>query len=185
MNTHIHRRKTAIVFGCITAIAGCTCVVPVHENESKPILHGAGVGADCNGPMHAGIPALREVIETECAFAKTMADRDLKTFAAFLDDDAVFFDKDGPLFGKDSVLKAWKPYFDGPKPPFSWEPTQATWNGKGLAYTTGPVWDSGGKCVARFNSIWRKQADGHWRIVFDKGDGKCDPTVIPGGGKRD
>jgi len=21
--------------------------------------------------------------------------------------------------------------------------------------------------------------------VFDKGDGKCDPTVIPGGGKRD
>lgn len=181
----VHWRKAAFVLGCITAIAGCTSAPPVREAESKPILRGAGDGADCNGARRPGIPALREVIETECAFAKTMADRDVKAFSAFLDEDAVFFDKDGPLFGKDSVLKAWTPYFDGPKPPFSWEPTQAKWNGKGLAYTTGPVWDANGVCVARFNSIWRKQADGHWRIVFDKGDGHCDPAVVPGGGQRD
>jgi ketosteroid isomerase-like protein len=131
-------------------------------------------GAGCAGPARLHNDELHIVIETECAFAKTMADRDFEAFASFLDDDAVFFNNDGALLGKDAVLKEWKPYFAAAAASFSWEPTRVEWNTKAIAYTTGPVYDASGKCVARFNSIWRKHDDGHWRIVFDKGDGKCD-----------
>ena len=39
----------------------------------------------------------------------------------------------------------------------------------GLAWSTGPVRDPTGKIVARFNSIWRLEPSGQWRVVFDKG----------------
>ncbi|HMM57950.1 MAG TPA: nuclear transport factor 2 family protein [Rudaea sp.] len=177
--------KTAIVYACVLALAGCNSVAHKPVTSSKPIMRPADDGAGCNGTTRPRPGIGREVIETECAFARTMADRDFKAFASFLDDDTVFFNKDGALLGKDAVLKEWKPYFDAAAAPFSWEPTRVNWNMKDLAYTTGPVYDASGQCIARFNSIWRKQTDGHWRIVFDKGDGKCNPTVIPGGGKDD
>lgn len=184
MNVKHSMPKAAILYACVASLAGCNCVAHKPETDSRPIMRPADDGAGCNGPVHPHPGIGRDVIEIECAFAKTMADRDFKAFASFLDEDAVFFNKDGALLGKDEVLKEWKPYFDAAAAPFSWEPTRAEWNKKDFAYTTGPVYDASGKCVARFNSIWRKHPDGHWRIVFDKGEGKCDPTVVPGGGKR-
>lgn len=38
-----------------------------------------------------------------------------------------------------------------------------------LALSTDPVRDPSGKLIARFNSVWRLEAPGHWRVVFDKG----------------
>ena len=38
-----------------------------------------------------------------------------------------------------------------------------------LAISSGPVMDPQGKVVGTFNSIWRRDADGRWRVVFDKG----------------
>ena len=38
-----------------------------------------------------------------------------------------------------------------------------------LALSSGPVRNASGEEVGRFNSIWRKEADGTWRVVFDKG----------------
>jgi ketosteroid isomerase-like protein len=38
-----------------------------------------------------------------------------------------------------------------------------------LALSTGLVRNPEGKVVARFNSIWRREAPGTWRVVFDKG----------------
>ena len=40
-----------------------------------------------------------------------------------------------------------------------------------LALTSGPVFDPQGKQIGMFNSIWRLEPDGRWRVVFDKG---CD-----------
>jgi len=69
-----------------------------------------------------------------------------------------------------AVLAAWKPFFDGPQPPFSWEPDQVEVLASGqLALSTGPVRDPQGQVVARFNSVWQRGADGRWLVVFDKG----------------
>jgi len=42
-----------------------------------------------------------------------------------------------------------------------------------LALSSGPVFDPDGKQIATFNSIWRLEAPGQWRIVFDKGSAAC------------
>jgi ketosteroid isomerase-like protein len=111
-----------------------------------------------------------EVFAAERAFARSMADRDFAAFGRYIADDCVFFSADTPLRGRAAVLAAWKAFFDGPSAPFSWEPDQVEVLASGdLALSTGPVKNPEGAVTARFNSIWQRQADGRWRVVFDKG----------------
>lgn len=111
----------------------------------------------------------RQVEAAERAFAKTMADRDLAAFERHLSDQTIFYGR-GVLRGKAAVVAAWKGFFDGPVAPFSWEPDQVDVTPDGtLAMSTGPVRDPAGKRVSRFNTIWRQEAPGVWRVVFDKG----------------
>lgn len=106
----------------------------------------------------------------EIAFAKTMADRDLDAFLTFVSPEAIFFTGDDPLRGRDAVARAWSGFFEGPEAPFSWHPdiVEVLESGR-LALSSGPVLNVSGESVGRFNSIWRKEADGEWRVVFDKG----------------
>lgn len=135
-------------------------------------------------PLHAQTAAagatdpeqLRKVVsDTERAFAKTMADRDFAAFAKFLSADTVFQGAKGSLRGPAAVTAVWKKFFDGPKPPFSWEPDNVEVMTTGeLALSSGPVRDPNGKLVARFNSVWRQEAPGVWRIILDMGNDACD-----------
>lgn len=112
----------------------------------------------------------RQVMEVERAFAKTMADRDLRAFAGFVSDEAVFFSGPAPLRGKEQVVAWWARFYEGPQAPFSWEPAEVEVLASGeLALSSGPVRDPAGKLVARFTSVWRLEAPGQWRVVFDKG----------------
>ncbi len=111
-----------------------------------------------------------EVRGAERAFAKTMADRDHAAFTSFLADEAVFFGGATPLRGKAAIAAGWKPFFEGPQAPFSWDPEVVEVLDSGtLALSSGPVKDPQGQVVGIFNSIWRREADGRWRVVFDKG----------------
>jgi ketosteroid isomerase-like protein len=119
--------------------------------------------------------AQREVADTERAFAKTMADRDHATFVSFLSDETIFFSGPEPLRGKQRVADWWKRYYEKPDPPLSWEPEKVQVLDSGrLALSTGPVHDRDGKLIATFTSIWRLEAPGAWRIIFDKGNEVCD-----------
>ena len=114
--------------------------------------------------------ARQQVLETERAFAKTMADRDLQAFASFIADDAVFFSGPAPLRGRQQIVDWWRRYYTTPAAPFSWDPDGVEVLESGaLALSSGPVRDPQGKVIARFTSIWRREASGTWRIVFDKG----------------
>jgi len=115
--------------------------------------------------------ALTATVEArERAFAKTMADRDFDAFLSFLSPEAVFFGGNGALRGKDAIGAAWRRFFEGPQAPFSWEPDVVeVLDSGGLALTSGPVRLPSGEDGGRFNSIWRLDADGVWRIVFDRG----------------
>ena len=80
-----------------------------------------------------------------------------------------------------AIVEAWRKYYEGDQPPFSWEPEQVEVVDSGtLAYSGGPVHDASGKVVGRFNSIWRLEAPGQWKIVFDRGEApscQCKPKV--------
>ena len=114
--------------------------------------------------------AASEVEAREIAFAGTMANRDFESFLDFVSPEAVFFNGNEPLRGRDAISKAWKPYFKGETAPFSWSPDviEVLESGR-LALSSGPVRDSSGEIIGRFNSIWRKNEDGQWQVVFDKG----------------
>jgi ketosteroid isomerase-like protein len=122
----------------------------------------------------AARPALtRQVFSAESSFAATMARRDLKAFAALVSPEAVFFSDTAALRGKEAVVEAWRKFFVERQPPFSWRPETVEVLASGtLALTSGPVHDPAGKLVGSFTSIWRQEADGTWRIIFDKG---CPP----------
>ena len=111
-----------------------------------------------------------EVAATETAFAKTMSDRDLAAFSSFVSDEAVFFTSAPPLRGKSAVGAYWQRWYTDKQPPFSWRPEKVEVLDSGtLALSTGPVFDKNGKHVSSYTSIWRLEAPGTWRIVFDKG----------------
>jgi len=111
-----------------------------------------------------------QVFEVESAFARTMAERDHASFASFLAEEAVFFGEQSVLRGKQAIVDGWAPLYDGPQAPFSWEPEQVEVLASGtLAHSSGPVYDPQGNRVGTFNSIWRLEPNGEWRVVFDKG----------------
>lgn len=114
----------------------------------------------------------QQVMETERAFAASMQARDFEKFSGFLSKEAVFMAPDGPKRGREAVAEAWRGYFDGPAAPFSWAPDEVEVLASGtLAYSSGPVRDQSGRQVGRFNSVWRLEGPGTWKIVFDRG---CD-----------
>jgi len=116
----------------------------------------------------------RQVRATEQAFARTMADRDHTAFATFLADDAIFMSEKRTLRGKPQVMEGWKGFYAGADAPFSWEPEKVEVLESGtLALSTGAVHNPQGDRIGTFNSIWRREADGHWRVVFDKGCPPC------------
>ncbi len=116
----------------------------------------------------------QQVEDTERAFAQTMADRDHTAFVSFLDDETVFFNGDTPLRGKQTVAESWKAFYDGPDAPFSWTPKTVVVLDSGLlALSSGPVRNAAGAQIATFNSVWRRNAAGQWKIIFDKGSPHC------------
>lgn len=138
------------------------------------------VGPSASARAAAGDEALSrleaELRATEAAFAQTMADRDAGAFARFLSSEAVFFGREVTR-GKEAVAAAWAPYFEGADAPFSWKPEAVAVLASGtLGLTSGPVLDPAGKRIGTFNSVWRREKDGSWRIVFDRG---CPPCHCP------
>jgi len=115
-----------------------------------------------------------QVRQTEIAFAKTMADRDPTAFASFLAGETVFMSGGRATRGAQQVADRWKPFFQGPQAPFSWAPefVEVLDSGK-LAMSSGPVRDPSGKRTGTFNSVWRREADGKWKIVLDNGCPAC------------
>lgn len=120
-----------------------------------------------------------QVRQAETAFAKTMADRDHAAFVSFLADEAIFVGRTARR-GKAQVAEGWKPFFEGKQVPFSWAPeTVEVLDSGTLALSSGPVFDPAGKRTGTFNSVWRREKDGRWRIVLDNGCPPCNcaPTA--------
>ena len=134
--------------------------------------------------LHAGAATLpsqadlativTDVKAAETAFAKTMADRRLDQFTDFVAEDAVFVGA-AMNIGRAKVVEKWSGFFKGPQAPFSWAPDAVAVAADGrTAVSTGLARDPAGKVVSRFTSIWRKDPDGHWRVIADQGVDACE-----------
>jgi len=177
--------------------AGAVVVVPagtVHHvwaKEGAVTYQESGVGPTATRFGEAGnagsageapaSPALADQVRAaEIAFAATMSARDHAAFTTFIAGEALFFGRQGVLRGKDAVAAGWQPFFAEEKAPFSWAPEIVEVLDSGtLALSSGPVRDPDGKQIATFNSIWRREADGQWKVVFDKGCPACEGPPKP------
>jgi len=148
----------ALALSLASTARGATAATPV---AAVATAHGADESASAT---------LRA---TEEAFAKSFADRDRERFASFVHPNAVF-DVNGhaPLRGKAAVMEQWSKYLAGDRAPFSWRPAIAEAH-DGVGVTAGPVFDATGKWVGNFSSVWQRQGDGSWKIVFD-GEPACE-----------
>ena|SRR6476620_10723245 len=109
-----------------------------------------------------------EVRKAEIAFAQAFADRDQAKFFTFVADDAHFLGPKRTLNGKEEVKSVWTNYLKDPQAPFSWTPERVVVNARGdLGLSTGPVLDAGGKHIGNFSSIWQRQRNGTWKVIFD------------------
>ncbi|MGA0609047.1 YybH family protein [Caldimonas sp. KR1-144] len=143
--------RSVLMLGAAAAVAGCGSGPLLLPNESNMVL-------------------ARQVRNTEADFARTMAARDHEGFKRFLAEDTVFFTGPEPLRGKAAVAAHWKRWFEGPAAPFSWEPRDVEVLDNGtLAMSKGPVYGPDGRPIGSFNSVWRREPNGDWRIVFDTG----------------
>ncbi len=131
-------------------------------------------------PKPSAADLRQQVADTERAFARTMADRDHTAFTSFLADETIFFTSKAPLHGKEAVADFWKKFYEGPAAPFSWAPeTVEVLDSGTLALSSGPVRDPQGRIFATFTSIWRLEAPGTWKIIFDRGNEVCDCPKTP------
>jgi ketosteroid isomerase-like protein len=151
----MHRRE--MIVGSLVILPGLTSIVRAQQTQ--------------------GGPNPQRVADAERAFAATMARRDLAGFRSHVSQEAIFMgsaDTPRVLRGKAAIVEGWKQFFDGPDAPFSWEPDIVEVLDSGtMALTSGPVHDPKGELIGRFNSIWRLEPDGRWRVLFDRGAPVC------------
>ncbi len=121
----------------------------------------------------------RALVEMEGAFAKTAATKGTRAaFIEFLADDGIIF-QPGPVNGK----KYWTER-EPRKNLLSWEPIFADVSMAGdLGYTTGP-WefrpngpDDKPVAFGQYFTIWKRQSDGSWKAVLDRGVGLDRPAA--------
>lgn len=152
------KRRALLAGAAILPLAACS------ETANKPAA-AAPLSPD------AAATAARAA---EIAFAATMAARDFDAFAGHIADDAVFINGTEPLRGKPAILAYWKRFYDGAEAPLAWAPeiVEASGDG-GIAWSEGPVTFPDGTSTMRYQSVWRRDRDSVWRVVFDQGHAVC------------
>ena len=124
------------------------------------------------------LTAVTAIMKADVDFNQAVADRDLKRFLSFVGEPTTFNGgMADEIHSRDAIAKDWAPYFEANGPRLTWKPTKGEVLGHGdLGYTVG-TWErraagAGGQtAVTRGNylTVWRKQADGVWRVSFDTG----------------
>ena len=138
-------------------------------------------------------PGKMLLFDLEARFAKDVAEKGGAGFAAWFANDGVTLGNGvAPVVGKVAIEKSttWTPR----DYQLTWTPTDAVMGASGdMGYTWGHFEghskDANGNPVTttgRYITIWRKQADGNWKVVLDAGAnepaGAGDCCKLPGPG---
>jgi len=120
----------------------------------------------------------------EIAFSVSAETRNAELFATFIDSDARFVGS-SVTHGPVAIAEAWSGFLSERGPTIKWRPqfVEVLEDGT-LALTRGPyrmiTTDENGEKTEHwgtFNSVWRLQADGEWKVVFDAGNAAAEPPA--------
>lgn len=134
------------------------------------------------GAAHADLQAdLDSLVAAERAFSRTSEEQGMKpAFLAFMADDSILF-RPGPVNGR-----KWTEERPAPTVLLTWRPVKADIAKSGdLGYTTGP-WEARAKgkddpdvAHGQYVTVWKKRADGSWKLVTDIGNVHPKPESAP------
>lgn len=120
----------------------------------------------------------------EVGFSISAENRDAEAFASFIDADARFIGA-SVTRGPADIAQAWNVFLTDDGPMIKWRPqfVEVLEDGM-LALSRGPyrmvTTDENGNETEHwgtFNSVWRLNDDGVWRVVFDAGNIAADPPA--------
>ena len=165
------QQLSRICFGLL--VLGLTCASPLVSQLPEP----GSAPSNPNPLVDSTVkPGKMELFNLEARFAKDVAEHGGAGFASWFADDGVALGNGvAPVVGKVAIVKSanWSPATYQ----LTWTPTDAMMGPSGdMGYTWGhfeghskdangnPVTTSG-----RYITIWRKQADGTWKVMLDAG----------------
>ena len=134
-------------------------------------------------PTDARQAAACAVWARERSFADTVARNDLDAFAEHVHPQGVFSVAQpgaGRLVGRDAIVQGWGPIVGGHHMTIRWYPTSTVASPDGnVVWSSGPALviarsgTAGGVAptyhIGAFHSVWARDADGVWRVIFDDG----------------
>lgn len=124
------------------------------------------------------------LMEADRRFARDTAARGADGWAETFLEDGTMFPRAGRVDGREAIRKRMEPAFTPDGPRLVWEPTEATVAASGdLGYTVGRwrsvVTGRGGEdstgAEGNYVSIWKKTADGEWKVAVDIGNSDPEP----------
>jgi ketosteroid isomerase-like protein len=143
------------------------------------LVAATAIAAEPAAPLPARMTAAEcEVWARELSFARSVADHDAKAFADHVGAGAAFAaSSPQPQRGRQAIVEAWAGIVDGSKVHLEWYPTRTTLaDAADVAWSSGPALieqlDPAAKqryLMTQFRSVWHKDADGIWRVLFDDG----------------
>ncbi len=123
-------------------------------------------------PEPAGRSLAEALMAADAAMSDAVASRDPDRFRSSLDEDAVFGGRHGLSRGRAAVGEAWAGLLAPGGPSLAW------WPGSGEASVSGDVGFTVGRyelrapartVEGRYLTVWRRDAAGAWRALFDHG----------------
>ena len=133
-----------------------------------------GLAAGCSsfGPAQDAVADARNLVARDAAFSEwSVSKGTVSAFREFCADDATVFPKNAtPIEGKKEIIKQMES--DTPII-LRWKPISGRVTGDmGYTFGTYTVADQATQAPlgsGRYMSVWRRQADGTWKVAFDMG----------------
>jgi ketosteroid isomerase-like protein len=157
-------KATVFTVLLFTAVAlAQTAPAPKHANDSQ-------------GPRQEQLGPEQVLLKADRAFCQATAQHRLEGWMQYMADDAVLFSA-RPVVGKAAIREFETPAFADPEFQLQWQPAHAEMFPSGdMGYTVGRYElhanNAKGEPVVRrgtYLTVWRKQADGSWKVVADGG----------------
>ena len=130
-------------------------------------------------------PVECEVWARELSFARTVADHDPAAFADHVAAGAVFgAGRARQTRGREAIVARWGGIIEGKHVTIEWYPLRTTVGGvDGIAWSEGPslTIENPGAADAKYSlggyrSVWHRETDGVWRVLFDDGSDSVPAT---------
>ena len=166
--THFRRIALAAALSLWSLVAVATGHDGIASGKPAPGATDAGAGDS------AARASRCEVWQRELDFARSVARHDRAAFAALVHPRAAFGVSRKPTLGREAIVAEWQGIIDGSALTLEWYPDVVTVGGDGnTAYSSGPALyrdpQTGAYRHGRFGSVWQRDTDGAWRVIFDDG----------------